>query len=194
MADVLKLHQSTIGQTVQSLRSDSKAAKAAAAAPPPTKAQAIDATARLMKNWSDRKSSEGERYAIVEMYLHFPLPVVEECSHPWFGIARTKTSKGEVREWPPSAPEVAAWCENLLADCYALANPPAAATRPATVPPPPSPEDAERVRQVVKAITDRLTRAVKCNTEEDLKAQAEEFLREQLREANASFSTPAPEA
>jgi hypothetical protein len=156
MAAVLKLHQSTIGQTVQSLRSDSKAAKAAAAAPVPTKPQAIDETARLMKNWSDRKSSEGERYAIVEMYLHFPLPIVEECSHPWFGIARTKTSKGEVREWPPSAPEVAAWCEDLVAHCRALAKPPAPPAPPIPQAPPPSAEELAHVRAIVKGITDRL--------------------------------------
>lgn len=141
-----------------------------------------------MKNWSANKSSAEERNAVVEMYLHFPLPIIEECSHPWFGIAGSKTSKGEVREWPPSAPEVAAWCDNLLAHCYALANPPA----PATVAPPPNAEDVARVRQVVKGIADRLTRVTKGNTEEDLKAQAEEFLRQQLHEANASFTTPAP--
>jgi hypothetical protein len=83
-----------------------------------------------MRNWSANKSSDGERNAIVETLLHFPLPIVDECSDSWFGIARSKTSKGEVREWPPSAPEVAAWCEDLLAHCRAPANPRSSPARP----------------------------------------------------------------
>ncbi len=61
----------------------------------------------------------------------------------------------------------------------------------AALPPPPSPDDVARVRGIVKGISDRLTRVVRRNTEEELQAKAEEFLRQQLCEANASFSTPA---
>jgi len=81
-----------------------------------------------------KNKSDDEFNAFVDTLIRFPLPIVEECVNSGLGIARTKTSKGKVREWPPSAPEVAAWCENLLVYCHGMATPPARPVPPSSPP------------------------------------------------------------
>jgi DnaA N-terminal domain len=119
----IPLQKTRSGPTIESLRSNLEAAKAAATAPPPTRQQAIDTALCLVDNW-DRKMSGNFLDSIAEVLTHFPRPIGRECAHPWHGIARTKTSKGEVREWPPSASEVVAWCEQLFAHCVQTAQSP----------------------------------------------------------------------
>jgi hypothetical protein len=151
MLDVVRLPASRIGKPEASLRSNNKAAIAAATAPLPTRQQAIRATTMLMANWGERakNKSDDEFNAFVDVLILFPVPIIEECVDSGLGIARTKTSKGEVREWPPLAPEVAAWCENLRAHCRVLANPP---PRPVawSSPSPASAESKARVRAALE--------------------------------------------
>ena len=182
MAEVVRLPQPKTGPISESLRSNSQAAMAAAAAPRATLQQAIDATLRLMRNW-DRKKSDDALDAIVDVFLHFPLPIVHECADTWYGIASSKTQSGKVREWPPEAPEVRDWCEQLFCHCWKLAKSPRSQPRaePEKPAPPPSAEDVARVWARVNEVRESAKRVLGEPTLEERRDAAERILKAAAR-------------
>jgi len=90
MADVLRHPSLSNGSTLAALKTRSESAKLALAAERPTWRQAREAVLRLLSSWSEELVTDQRRDGIAEIFMHFPLAVVDRCADRWNGIACSK--------------------------------------------------------------------------------------------------------
>jgi len=109
--------------TTESPNSKLGNAKKALESPLPLRSHAMQAAGRLLSAWP-QKQDDDLRERITEILLHHRQAIIDECADPWFGIGRTL----EKKQFPPSAPEVADWCDRKTSEYQQLV---AAAVAPA---------------------------------------------------------------
>jgi hypothetical protein len=144
----------------------------------------------MLSAWS-QVPDDDYREAITEVFGHFPLAIVDECADPWYGIARTKTTDGKSRRFPPSAGEVAEWLD-ARADYYHKMS--AERRKSSPLPPLPSPnvEDVARVQAIVRGVVNSCARVLGRPTDEDRLAHAGTVLERLAAEKRARDATLQP--
>jgi hypothetical protein len=150
-----------------------RSAAIALASPRPTIAEAIKQTQSLASCFT-QEMGDDRLNAIVEIFRHFPLSIVRECTDLWSGIAcerilDTKTGALRPRRLMPSNGEIRNWCEERVAVLTKLAK---AADygrdiESGSVRPPPSAEERARVETRCKDTVEYLKRAAGVRTPEE---------------------------
>jgi hypothetical protein len=189
MADVLRHPSLKIGSTAETLKTKSENAKLALASPEPTWKQAREAVHRLLSSWSEELVTDARRDGIAEIFMHFPLEVINRCADRWDGIACTKipdrTGKLQPRRFPPSDGEIRDWCAQYRADLWELAksgeiiNRPSESSQqsqPEKPRPPPTVEEIARVWARVNEVRESAKRVLGEPTSEERRDCAERIL------------------
>jgi hypothetical protein len=182
------------GQIDDSLTSKIRSAEIVLASSPPTIADAIK-EAQALASCFTQDIPDARLDAVVEIFRHFPLPIIRECTDRWSGIAcqrvpDQKTGKVARRRFMPSNGEIKDWCEERVADLTKLVkgvHVEAERKREAeNVRLPRTPEDVDYVRAKCAATIASLRRACGIPTPEEQRKAAADFLARLAADANAA--------